>query len=295
MYSKKRSDHLKDLKQIFQRCLRYGISLNPKKSFFALSEGKLLGFIVSKSGIHIEPDRIKEISEISIPHNKKAMQSFLGQINFVKRFVPDFSRIISPLQNMIKKNSNFKWGQDEHEAFNLIKQAIINAPSLAIPNFSESFILYTFASEKSYAAILTQANQEKAEAPIAFFSLNLQGVEINYSDVEKQAYAVFKAIKYFKPFLLKNHTKIIVPFSAVRNLLVQKDVGEKRASWVTALQEYDIKIKPTNIVKAQGFCKMLARASLISKIPSTEIQMYEVSLNDVDSLYADIIFYLKNG
>ena len=140
---------------------------------------------MSKSGIHIEPDRIKEISEISIPHNKKAMQSFLGQINFVKRFVPDFSRIISPLQNMIKKNSNFKWGQDEHEEFNLIKQAIINTPSLATPNFSESFILYTFASEKSYAAILTQANQEKAEAPIAFFSLNLQDAELNYSDVEK--------------------------------------------------------------------------------------------------------------
>jgi len=71
--------------------LRYGISLNPKKSFFALSEGKLLGFIVSKYGIHIDSNRIKEISEISLPHNKKAMQSFLGQINFVKRFVPDFS------------------------------------------------------------------------------------------------------------------------------------------------------------------------------------------------------------
>ena len=147
---------------------------------------------MSKFGIHIEPDRIKEISEISIPHNKKAMQSFLGQINFVKRFVPDFSRIISPLQNMIKKNSNFKWGLDEHEAFNLIKQAIINAPSLATPNFSEPFFLYTFASEKSYAVILTQANQEKAEAPIAFFSSNLQGAELNYSDVEKQAYVVFK-------------------------------------------------------------------------------------------------------
>jgi len=134
---------------------------------------------------------------------------------------------VSPLQTMIKKNSNFKWGQDEHEAFNLIKQAIINAPSLATPNFSEPFILYTFASDRSYAAILTQANQEKAEAPIAFFSSNLQGTELNYSDVEKQAYAVFKAIKYFRPFLLKTHTKIIVPFQAVRNLLVQKDVGEK--------------------------------------------------------------------
>ena len=101
------------------------------------------------------------------------MQYFLGQINFLKRFVPDFSRIVSPLQAMIKKNSNFKWGQNEYEAFNLIKQAIVNAPSLATPNFSDPFILYTFASDKSYAAILTQANQDKAEALIDFFSSNL--------------------------------------------------------------------------------------------------------------------------
>lgn len=113
--------------------------------------------------------------------------------------------------------------------------------------------MYTFASDKSYAAILTQANQEKAEAPIDFFSSNLQDVELNYSDVEKQAYVVFKAIKYFRPFLLKTHTKIIIPFVAVRNILIQKDVGEKRENWVTALQEYGVEIRPANIVKGQGF------------------------------------------
>jgi hypothetical protein len=117
VFSKKRANHLHDLKQIFERCKRYGISLNPKKSFFALNEGKLLGFIVSKDGIYIDPDRIKEISDIPLPHNKKSMQSFLGQINFVKRFVPDFSHIVLPLQTMIKKNSVFKWGHNEKEAF----------------------------------------------------------------------------------------------------------------------------------------------------------------------------------
>ena len=119
--------------------------------------------------------------------------------------------------------------------------------------------------------ILTQENQEKEEAPIAFSSSNLQGAELNYSDVEKHAYAISKAVKYFRPFLLKTHTKIIVSFPAVRNLLVQKDVGEKRANWVTALQEYDLEIKPANIVRGQGFCKMLARASQISEIPSEEV------------------------
>lgn len=120
---------------------------------------------------------------------------------------------------------------------------------------------------------------------------------MNYSDVEKQAYAIFKSIKHFRPFLLKTHTKVIVPFLVVRNILIQRDVGETRANWVINMQEYDIEIKPTNIVKGQGFCRMLVGASNISELQHSgdEVQVYVVSLNDTDSRYADIIFYLKNG
>lgn len=225
------------------------------------------------------------------------MQSFLGQINFVKIFVPDFSRIVLPLQVMIKKNSFFKWGHSEREAFDLIKQEIINAPSLTTPNFSDHFILYTFASETSYAPILTQINDEKIEAPISFFSSNLQGDEFNYSEVEKQAFVVFKSINHFKPCLLKTHTKVIVPFSSVRNLLVKKELGEKRENWVIALQEYDIEIRPTKIVKGQGFCRMIARASSISADEGSGniVQISEVNLNESESQYFDLIFYLRNG
>eukprot|EP00253_Pinus_taeda_P028415 PITA_28415 len=189
VFSKERSNHLHDLNQIFHRCKKYGISLNPKKYFFALDQVKLLGFIVSKDGIYIDPDMIKEIYEIPFPHNKKSMQSFLGQINFVKRFVPDFSQIILPLQTMIKKNSVFKWGLPEKEAFELIKQSIINAPALNTPIFSNHFTLYTIASDSSYAAVLTHINDHNLEAPISFYSSNLQGAELNYSEVEKEAFA----------------------------------------------------------------------------------------------------------
>ena len=63
------------------------------------------------------------------------MQSFLGQINFVKRFVPKFSQIVLPLQTMIKKHSIFKLGDHERETFNEIKQAVIDAPFLSTPYF----------------------------------------------------------------------------------------------------------------------------------------------------------------
>jgi len=81
----------------------------------------------------------------------------------------------------------------------------------------------------------------------------LQGTELNYSAVEKQAFVVFKTLKHFRPFLLKTHTKIFVPYPAVRQLLIQRAVGEKRANWVTALQEYDVEIQLAKIVGAKVF------------------------------------------
>ena len=69
---------------------------------FAVIEGKLLGYVVSKNGISIDPERIKAIEQIPLPHNKKGMQSFMGTINFVRRFVPYFAQIVKPLQQMVK-------------------------------------------------------------------------------------------------------------------------------------------------------------------------------------------------
>ena len=64
---------------------------------FAVIEGKFLGHMVSKKGLSIDPERIKAIEQIPLPHNKKGMQSFMGTINFVRRFVPDFTQIVKPL------------------------------------------------------------------------------------------------------------------------------------------------------------------------------------------------------
>ena len=83
IFSKKREEHAFHLKEIFERCRKYDISLNPRKCVFAIIEGKLLGHMVSKKGISIDPERIKPIEQIPLPHNKKGMQSFIGTINFV--------------------------------------------------------------------------------------------------------------------------------------------------------------------------------------------------------------------
>jgi hypothetical protein len=107
VYSKNREDHIQHLTQIFERCRKYSILLNPKKTIFSVEEGKLLGHIIFQAGIPIDPKRIKAISQLPLPHNKKSMQSFFEKINFVRKFTPDFTKTIKPLQKMIHKVVEF--------------------------------------------------------------------------------------------------------------------------------------------------------------------------------------------
>ena len=104
VFSKNKKDHLSHLRVVSERCRKFSISLNPKKSIFVVVKGKLLGFIVSKDGMIIEPERTQAIAKLPPPSSKKAMQSFLGKINFVRRFVQSFSEMVRPLHNLIKKD-----------------------------------------------------------------------------------------------------------------------------------------------------------------------------------------------
>ena len=91
VFTNTRGDHLSNLQQIFETCHKYKISLNPEKSVFMVIEGKILGYLISKYGIVIDPKRTESITNIAFSNNKKAMQYFLGKINFVCRFVFGFA------------------------------------------------------------------------------------------------------------------------------------------------------------------------------------------------------------
>jgi hypothetical protein len=82
-------------------------------------------------------------------------------------------------------------------------------------DFSKEFFLYTFASDQSLAIILNHKDDEKIEAPISFMSTNLQGVKLNYPAIDRHAYVVYKEVKHFRSYILKNHTKFIVPHPAI--------------------------------------------------------------------------------
>jgi hypothetical protein len=117
IYSKTRSYHFGHLRKVIMRCRKFGISLNPSKSIFGVTEGNLLTHTISDSGISIDPQRIVAILNLQAPTSKKEVQSFMGVINFVYRFVPDFFVMVKPIHNLLKQDRYFSWTDDVEKCF----------------------------------------------------------------------------------------------------------------------------------------------------------------------------------
>lgn len=156
---------------------------------------------------------------MSLPKNAKGIQSFLGKINFVRRFIANFAEVVKPIVKLLKKDAKFSWDGEVAQAFNRIKRAIQEAPVLKSPNYSKPFSLFSFASYHTVATILLQLDGEGHEHPIAFYSKSLQVAELKYEIMEKQTYALVKVVKAFRPYLLSARIIAYVPHAVVKDIL----------------------------------------------------------------------------
>jgi hypothetical protein len=162
---------------------------------------------------------VEAIQKLSLPRSKKDIQSLLGKIHFVRRFVPNFAELVKHITCMLKKGSEIKWIDNARNSFQDIKQAIIESPILISPDYSKTFYVFSFGSYDTVAAVLLQKDEENFDHPVAFFNKTIRDVELRYKPIEKQAYALIKALKSFRIYIL--HSKVIayVPSSSVKDVL----------------------------------------------------------------------------
>jgi hypothetical protein len=135
------------------------------QKFLRMKDGRRL---FTPEGISIDPKRIVVILNLPAPTSKKEVQGFMGVINFVRRFVPDFVVMVKPIHNLLKQDRSFSWIDDVENAFVGIKKAISSAPVLAKPNFEKEFMIYTNAIEEAISAILVQGDDQGNEKPVDY-------------------------------------------------------------------------------------------------------------------------------
>eukprot|EP00253_Pinus_taeda_P011960 PITA_11960 len=134
----------------------------------------------------------------------------------------------------------------------------MEAPTLISPDYSREFHIFSFASNDTIATVLLQVDEEGSEHPVAIFSKTLRDAELRYDMIEKHAYALIKSLKAFRVYI--HHSKVIayVPSAVIKGVLTQPDADGRRAKWIAKLIEFNIKLKPTKLVRGQGLAILLA-------------------------------------
>nr|KYP55075.1 Transposon Ty3-G Gag-Pol polyprotein [Cajanus cajan] len=117
IYSRILSDHLGHLRQVFYILRKNRLFGNLEKCTFCVDSVIFLGFIINKKRVHVDPEKIKAIQEWPTPKSVGDIRSFHGLASFYRRFVPNFSTVASPLNDLVKKNVEFIWGEQQEKAF----------------------------------------------------------------------------------------------------------------------------------------------------------------------------------
>ncbi|GFS22577.1 retrovirus-related Pol polyprotein from transposon 412 [Elysia marginata] len=155
IFGKTREEHDRNLQATLDRLHEREVKLNKDKCLFGAQKLTFLGHVFGEDGIHLEPQKIKCISEATAPTNVAAVRSFLGMMQYVSRFIRGYATITEPLRMLTKKTQPWTWGKPQQDAFDQLKSALTNAGVMSYFDPSKPTEIIVDASPCGLGAILT--------------------------------------------------------------------------------------------------------------------------------------------
>ncbi|KAJ9541561.1 hypothetical protein OSB04_028067 [Centaurea solstitialis] len=152
---------LKNLEKALERCEDTDLVLNWEKCHFMVKEGIVLGHLISNRGIEVDKAKLEVIAKLPEPTTVKGIRSFLGHAGFYRRFIKDFSKISKPLCVLLQHDQEFIFDEDCKKAFKTLKEALVTAPVVTTPDWSQPFEIMCDASDWAVGAILLDGDQDQ--------------------------------------------------------------------------------------------------------------------------------------
>ena len=172
-------EHLQHLREVLTRLLQHKLFAKASKTTIGAEMIRFLGHIVSKDQIRADPVKVQAMVNFGEPRNARELKSFLGATGFFRKFIKDYAALALPLSRLLKHGLRFHFGDDERASFQLLKQAMVSAPVLVMPDMAKQFVVTADASAFALGAVLTQ-DHGSGQQPIAFYSRKLKPPEVNY-------------------------------------------------------------------------------------------------------------------
>ncbi|KAL0546306.1 hypothetical protein IC582_016213 [Cucumis melo] len=237
IYSKTEVEHEKHLRMVLQTLRDNKLYAKFSKCEFWLKQVSFLGHVVSKAGVSVDPAKIEAVTGWTRPSTVSEVRSFLGLAGYYRRFVENFSRIATPLTQLTRKGAPFVWSKACEDSFQNLKQKLVTAPVLTVPDGSGSFVIYSDASKKGLGCVLMQQGKV-----VAYASRQLKSHEQNYPTHDLELAAVVFALKIWRHYLYGEKIQIFTDHKSLKYFFTQKELNMRQRRWLELVKDYDCEI-----------------------------------------------------
>ena len=234
------------LGRVLPRLITAGVRLNPRKTSFCVDKVDVLGHTVSHQAVGIQEDKLAAIKQLQAPQSRRELQSLVGVLSWSRRFVHEYALRVEPLTRLLRKGQPTSWpdawGAEQEQAFRFLQSQLLSHPTLASPDFTKGFEVWTDASDIGVGAVLVQTDADGNKNAVEFYSKQHTDAEKNYATCEKEALAVLRALTRFRPYLLMANKFTIVVRSDHRgltSLYKHADESSRLYRWAQQLNEFD--------------------------------------------------------
>ncbi|KAL4007327.1 hypothetical protein ACER0C_001179 [Sarotherodon galilaeus] len=243
IFSKTRAEHVKQVRLVLQRLLENRLFVKGEKCQFHVQSVPFLGFIVEEGQLRADPAKVKAVVEWPEPKTRRELQRFIGFANFYRRFIRDFSKVVSPLTQLTSPKQPFLWSSSAQQAFAHLKQLFSSAPILIQADLTRPFVVEVDASDSGVGAVLSQRVEGKLH-PCAFFSQRLTQAERNYDVGDRELLAIKLALEEWRHWLEGSEHPVVI-WTDHKNLAyiqAAKRLNARQARWALFFTRFNITI-----------------------------------------------------
>eukprot|EP01113_Clastostelium_recurvatum_P034980 TRINITY_DN4817_c0_g2_i2.p1 TRINITY_DN4817_c0_g2~~TRINITY_DN4817_c0_g2_i2.p1 ORF type:complete len:896 (+),score=120.90 TRINITY_DN4817_c0_g2_i2:2313-5000(+) len=241
VFSKTAEEHVEHVTSMLE-VLRAN-KLYAKRSKCALFQDSIdfLGHIVSGEGIATDPAKVAAVQDWPEPRNVHEVRSFIGLVNYYRRFVKDCSGVTRPLTDLLSEHNRWWWSQECRASFLAVKAALVSAPILRIVDPNGDFRLETDSSKFAVGAVLLQRHGELWH-PVAYYSRKLNPAQSNYAPHEQELLAFVWALKEWRHYLLGRDFVAVTDNTTVVAFQSKRELRSREARWLDTLAEFNVTI-----------------------------------------------------
>ena len=280
--TKTHEEHNELINEVMKAVSRSGLTLNPEKCFFGLSEIRFWGMVFGKDGVKPDPEKVETLKHITRPENKEELVSFLCMMQSNAEFIENFAHKSACLRQMTRSSVRFQWRQEQEECFQSLIRCFKDDTLLRYFCMKKHTYIMADAHVSGLGVALAQGDSIESARPVAFASRTTSEAERNYPQLDLEAMALDYGLRRFRNYIVGSpHTIILVtdhkPLESVFNGSRKGSIRTERIK----MRHQDIRYKVIYRKGKANSCDYLSRHATPWKHVPDQEQTEAADLNNL--------------